>query len=397
MHRGRIVAATAIAATLTVAAAPASADERLKRHPFDPEEVVQLDGKLGVQATIAFGEGETIENVAVGDAAAWQITPNKRANLLFVKPLEAGARTNMTVVTDRHTYFFDLVASGTTEPVYMLRFTYDAEIDASRADADALAGMDEAVDARSALAATMRDVLSDAPSEPEPGQEGDAEQAVAQQLDDTGGDPPLAGREDSPRLRAASSQPVVRLLNEEKDAVPDRTAAASADGATVSYPVVQALPVAENRDRVIDRASGDDALAGSSTEDEFALAFGDVSTKADAPEGTRADALNFAWSRSGDSVLLPRRVFDDGASTFLVWDDAQALPEILIRNAEGEENAAIYGVRGQTIVINQVPGAIVLRNSEGSALLENLRSRGIARVGDAERRDPSATRPNGGV
>ncbi len=36
---------------------------------------------------IEFGHGERIENVAVGDSSAWQVTPNKRANLLFLKPL----------------------------------------------------------------------------------------------------------------------------------------------------------------------------------------------------------------------------------------------------------------------------------------------------------------------
>ncbi|KQM18946.1 TrbG/VirB9 family P-type conjugative transfer protein [Novosphingobium sp. Leaf2] len=105
-------------------AGPAQADERLLSHAYNANEVVRIDGKAGVQATIAFGDGEAIENVAVGDSQAWQITPNKRADLLFVKPLEATARTNMTVVTNRHTYFFDLVASAKARPLYMLRFTY---------------------------------------------------------------------------------------------------------------------------------------------------------------------------------------------------------------------------------------------------------------------------------
>lgn len=108
-------------------AAPARADDRLVAHMFSDNEVVRIDGKAGVQATIAFGDGEAIENVAVGDSQAWQITPNKRADLLFVKPLEATARTNMTVVTNRHTYFFDLVASAKAKPLYMLRFTYKDE------------------------------------------------------------------------------------------------------------------------------------------------------------------------------------------------------------------------------------------------------------------------------
>jgi len=121
MIRGLLLAATAMAALSQPAFA---ADDRLVQHMYAENEVVRIDGRPGVQATITFGEGEGIENVAVGDSAAWQITPNKRADVLFVKPLEAAARTNMTVVTDRHTYFFDLVASPRAKPVYLLRFTY---------------------------------------------------------------------------------------------------------------------------------------------------------------------------------------------------------------------------------------------------------------------------------
>jgi type IV secretion system protein VirB9 len=56
------------------------------------------------------------------------VTPNKRANLLFVKPLEERAATNMTVVTDKHTYLFDLVANPThRNPVYVLGFVYPEE------------------------------------------------------------------------------------------------------------------------------------------------------------------------------------------------------------------------------------------------------------------------------
>lgn len=126
-----MAAASLLAPALLVCASPALADDRLVERAYDKDEVVHIAGKAGVQATIEFGKGEAIENVAVGDSQAWQITPNKRADLLFVKPLEATARTNMTVVTNRHTYFFDLVASPKAKPLYMLRFTYEDEPEAA--------------------------------------------------------------------------------------------------------------------------------------------------------------------------------------------------------------------------------------------------------------------------
>lgn len=118
----RFSAAAALA--LLAIAAPAQADQRLVEVRYDEAKVYRLEGKPKVQATIRFGEDESIENVAVGDSNAWQITPNKRANLLFVKPLLARANTNMTVVTNKHTYLFDLVASPTAQPVYVLSFKY---------------------------------------------------------------------------------------------------------------------------------------------------------------------------------------------------------------------------------------------------------------------------------
>ena len=117
------------AALLAVTGAPALAeDSRLVERLYDPNEVVRIEGKAGVQATIRFDEDEHIENVAIGDSQKWQVTPNKRANLLFVKPLAERAATNMTVVTDRHTYLFDLVASPThRNPLYVLGFVYPEE------------------------------------------------------------------------------------------------------------------------------------------------------------------------------------------------------------------------------------------------------------------------------
>ncbi len=119
----------ALAAVL-LAAAPAAADPRLVDRLYDPDEIVRVEGRANVQTTIRFDERERIENVAIGDSTAWQVTPNRQANLLFVKPLADRAATNMTVVTNRRTYLFDLVASpGHRTPVYVLAFDYPVELE----------------------------------------------------------------------------------------------------------------------------------------------------------------------------------------------------------------------------------------------------------------------------
>jgi type IV secretion system protein VirB9 len=124
--------ALALACVLAAATPAMAQDARLVERMYDPAEVVRIDGRTKVQATIAFDDGERIENVAIGDSQAWQVTPNKRANLLFIKPLSPTARTNMTVVTDRRTYLFDLIASPKAKPLYVLRFTYPEEPEKER-------------------------------------------------------------------------------------------------------------------------------------------------------------------------------------------------------------------------------------------------------------------------
>jgi type IV secretion system protein VirB9 len=112
-------------------AAPLHAeDPRLVNRLYDETQVVLVEGKANVQTTIRFGDDEMIENVAIGDSQAWQVTPNKRANLLFVKPLADRAATNMTVITNRYTYLFDLVANPRVEtPLYVLSFSYPEPVE----------------------------------------------------------------------------------------------------------------------------------------------------------------------------------------------------------------------------------------------------------------------------
>jgi type IV secretion system protein VirB9 len=116
------------ALALALLAAPAVAqDSRLVEVMYDEAKVTRIEGRVSVQASIMFGDDEVIENVAIGDSATWQVTPNKRANILFVKPLEPRASTNLTVVTSKRTYLFDLVANPSAKPLYLMRFAYPDE------------------------------------------------------------------------------------------------------------------------------------------------------------------------------------------------------------------------------------------------------------------------------
>ena len=103
---------------------PGTGDPRIQTVLYDADQVVQLQGTPGFQIDVEFAADEAIENVAVGDSAAWQVTPNRRGDHLFVKPLISGVTTNMTVVTSARTYFFELAPLSGGEMAYTVRFRY---------------------------------------------------------------------------------------------------------------------------------------------------------------------------------------------------------------------------------------------------------------------------------
>ena len=100
-------------------------DARVQTVFWDPDQIVNITGATGWQLMIEFAADERIENVAIGDAQAWQVTPNKRARNLFLKPLLKNAQTNMTVITDRRRYIFALdTAPRRASTPWVVRFEY---------------------------------------------------------------------------------------------------------------------------------------------------------------------------------------------------------------------------------------------------------------------------------
>lgn len=104
-------------------------DIRLTTIPYDPGQIINLEGCLNFQTMISFEQGELVENVGLGDSALWQVTPNKKGSLLFVKPIAANAYSNMAIVTNRRSYNFVLsMAPSRTcaqgNVIFDLRFLY---------------------------------------------------------------------------------------------------------------------------------------------------------------------------------------------------------------------------------------------------------------------------------
>lgn len=127
-----VLAEAATSAAAMQSPRPGATDSRIRSVFYDPSQVVLLNGDLGYQMMIEFGEGERVENVSIGDALGWQVTPNKKATLLFLKPVSAVAATNMTVVTDRRRYAFELHVRAarrrrSADMAFVVRFAYPPE------------------------------------------------------------------------------------------------------------------------------------------------------------------------------------------------------------------------------------------------------------------------------
>lgn len=108
---------------------PGLVDPHIQSIFYSADEVVLIRGALGWQIMLEFGADERIENVSIGDALAWQVTPNKKARNLFLKPLVKNASTNMTVITDKRRYSFALeTAPRQRTTPWVVRFEYPRDI-----------------------------------------------------------------------------------------------------------------------------------------------------------------------------------------------------------------------------------------------------------------------------
>ena len=102
-------------------------DSRIRTVRYSPNEVYQFIGHYGYQSSIEFEDGEEVQTVSVGDSLAWLINPS--GNRIFLKPIEQNALTNMTVLTNRRSYLFELHAEEATtirdlNMVFVMRFIY---------------------------------------------------------------------------------------------------------------------------------------------------------------------------------------------------------------------------------------------------------------------------------
>ena len=113
---------------------PITTDNRIKTYMYNESEIYPLVIFYGYQTSIEFAKGEEVSNISMGDSYSWQITPVGRR--LFIKPLEENMHTNMTIITNKRAYQFDLFSKKTDgefnkELVYVMRFFYPEPLENS--------------------------------------------------------------------------------------------------------------------------------------------------------------------------------------------------------------------------------------------------------------------------
>lgn len=107
-------------------------DGRFGTYVYKPNTIYKYTGYYLIQTFIEFGKGETINTITMGDPTAWE-TKNM-GNKLFLKPIGDYPETNMTIMTNKHIYYFELDAKEVEELgdkgiFYSVHFVYPDDND----------------------------------------------------------------------------------------------------------------------------------------------------------------------------------------------------------------------------------------------------------------------------
>jgi type IV secretion system protein VirB9 len=109
---------------------PIPTDPRIHLMTYAPNEVFTYTGHYEYQSSIVFAANEKILTVSLGNADSWMMVNS--GNRMFLKPVSDLATTNMTVITDKRLYQFELhardvdPAKGLKDEhlVFEMRFVY---------------------------------------------------------------------------------------------------------------------------------------------------------------------------------------------------------------------------------------------------------------------------------
>lgn len=121
---GLITLATPVVADMTPRAGPH--DSRVRDAVYVDGQVYNLMVMLERVTTVELPRGEEIVSVVAGDTQSFDFDAVPGGRAFVIKPKRSGGRTNITVFSNRRTYYFAVQESRRTA-FYSVRFTVPAE------------------------------------------------------------------------------------------------------------------------------------------------------------------------------------------------------------------------------------------------------------------------------
>jgi type IV secretion system protein VirB9 len=115
---------------LVYSSEPVTMDSRVKTYIYNPNEVFPVVLHYGYHTHIDLPKNEFVKNIMIGNPADWDIVNNN--NKIFLQTYSKEAHTNMTLITNKRTYEFDLVArsdgaDADYDLAYAIKFYYPEE------------------------------------------------------------------------------------------------------------------------------------------------------------------------------------------------------------------------------------------------------------------------------
>ncbi|HHX8430830.1 TPA: P-type conjugative transfer protein VirB9 [Legionella pneumophila] len=126
-------------------------DKRILKVNYQDNNVTPLRGKTFTATQVMFSDDEVVLDVEGGDSTGWMVT-HKLDNMVFIKPTVLGSDSNITIVTNKHNYYFHVTSNKTLEETpeqqtYAIKFTYpeDVQREAKIRAADAMRAQKEVI------------------------------------------------------------------------------------------------------------------------------------------------------------------------------------------------------------------------------------------------------------
>lgn len=101
-------------------------DSRVRVATYQDGQVYRLKVSLTHVTTVEFGQGETIRSIIAGDTEGFQLDGVPGGRAFAVKPNARGVHTNITVYTNRRSYYFNVIESS-SPTFYVVQFRYPNE------------------------------------------------------------------------------------------------------------------------------------------------------------------------------------------------------------------------------------------------------------------------------